>query len=286
MNTETKNKVVSAMREARKNFDSNAKMAVALDISSSVLSRIFSGEIEGLLTDAKWFSIARRLDVQLRDEPVWKTARTSAYEFIYSQLSACQKNALSALLCDIADLGKTHTAKCYVRENKYSIYIDCSQVKTKQKLIRQIAKELGVSNTAKYSDVYADLVYYLRSIPNPLIVFDEAGDLDYPAFLELKALWNATEGACGFYMMGADGLREKIKRGKDLSKVGFAEIFRRYGSKYQRVTPEGADAMAEFVRTQIALVAKANDPDVNVPAMIGKANGSLTRVKTELTKMR
>jgi len=285
MNTETKNKVVAAMRVARANYDSNAKMAVALDISASILSRMFSGEIEGILTDAKWYGIARRLDVLLRDEPVWKTALTPAYKFIYSQLSACQKKGLSGLLCDIADVGKTHTAKCYVRENKYAIYIDCSQVKTKQMLVRQIAKELGVSNTAKYSDVYADLVYYLRSIPNPLIVLDEAGDLDYPAFLELKALWNATEGACGWYMMGADGLKEKIKRGKDLSKVGFAEIFRRYGSKYQRVTPEGTDEMADFMRTLVVMVAKANDPNVNVREMIGKAGGSLTRVYTELTKM-
>lgn len=286
MNTETKQRVVEAMRTARTNYDSNAKMAVSLEISSSVLSRIFNGEIEGLLTDAKWFSIARRLDVQLRDEPVWVTAKTPAYQFIYAQLQACQKNSLSGLLCDVADLGKTHTARCFVKENKYAVYIDCSQVKSKQKLIRQIAKELGLGNTGKYSDVYADLVFYLRSIPNPIIILDEAGDLDYPAFLELKALWNATEGACGWYMMGADGLREKIKRGKDLSKVGFSEIFRRYGSRYQKVTPDGADAYDDFVREQVAMVAKANNPNVNIPAMIAKVNGSLTRVKIELNKMR
>ena len=286
MNTETKQRVVEAMRTARTNYDSNAKMAVSLEISSSVLSRIFNGEIEGLLTDAKWFSIARRLDVQLRDEPVWVTAKTPAYQFIYAQLLACQKNSLSGLLCDVADLGKTHTARCFVKENKYAVYIVCSQVKSKQKLIRQIAKELGLGNTGKYSDVYADLVFYLRSIPNPIIILDEAGDLDYPAFLELKALWNATEGACGWYMMGADGLREKIKRGKDLSKVGFSEIFRRYGSRYQKVTPDGADAYDDFVREQVAMVAKANNPYVNIPAMIAKVNGSLTRVKIELNKMR
>ncbi len=43
----------------------------------------------------------------------------------------------------------------------------------------------------------------------PLVVLDEAGDLQYEAFLELKALWNATEMCCGWYMMGADGLRRR-----------------------------------------------------------------------------
>lgn len=60
-----------------------------------------------------------------------------------------------------------------------------------------------------YADVYEDLVYYLRSIEHPLIILDEAGDLQYEAFLELKALWNATERCCAWYMMGADGLKEK-----------------------------------------------------------------------------
>ena len=286
MNQEFKNRIVAAIIADRPQHNSAAKQAVTLDINSAQLSRIINGDTEGVLSDAKWFSIARRLDVQLREDAQWITAKTPVFQFISAQLNACQQSSLSGLLCDTADLGKTYTARAYAKENKYCVYIDCSQVKTKQKLIREISKELGLGNTGKYSEVYADLVFYLRSIPNPLIILDEAGDLDYPAFLELKALWNATEGCCGWYMMGADGLRHKIDRARNASKVGYAELFSRFGSKYQKVSPDGKEANDEFTRTQVVMIAKANNPTVDVKEILGKVNGSLRRVKIELQKAR
>ena len=64
--------------------------------------------------------------------------------------------------------------------------MDCSQVKTKLKLIRYIAKEFGVTSNGRYSDVYEDLVAYLRTIDTPLVILDEAGDLQYEAFLAVS----------------------------------------------------------------------------------------------------
>ncbi len=72
-----------------------------------------------------------------------------------------------------------------------------------------------------------------------LIIIDEAGDLDYPAFLELKAFWNATEGSCGWFMIGADGLRTKIESGIHSRRVGFREIFSRFSESYASVVPVG-----------------------------------------------
>ena len=286
MNQEFKNRIVEAIKIDRPQHNSAAKQAVTLDINSAQLSRIINGDTENVLSDAKWYSIARRLDVQLREDAQWITARTAVFQFISTQLNACQQSSLSGLLCDKTDIGKTYTARAYAKENKHCVYIDCSQVKTKQKLIREISKELGLGNAGKYSEVYADLVFYLRSIPNPLIILDEAGDLDYPAFLELKALWNATEGCCGWYMMGADGLENKINKARDHKKVGYAELFSRFGSKYQKVTPAGKEAEDEFVRSQISMISKANCPDVDVKKMIGKVNGSLRRVKIEIHKLK
>jgi len=286
MNKDFKNRIIEAIKLDRVNYNSAAKQAVSLDVNSAQLSRILNDDTEGVLSEAKWFSIARRLDVQLREDAKWVTAKTPVFEVVSAQLQACQQSSLSGLLCDMADLGKTYTARAYAKENKYCVYIDCSQVKTKQKLIREISKELGLGNTGKYSDVYSDLVFYLRSIPNPLIILDEAGDLDYPAFLELKALWNATEGCCGWYMMGADGLREKIERARYARKVGYAELFSRFGSKYQKVSPDGKEANDEFTRKQVVMIARANNPSVDVKEILGKVNGSLRRVKIELNKLR
>ena len=188
----TKKKILAAIAANRSNYPSDAKHATALGISTSIYSMLKNGQTEKALSDANWLSIARKLNVALRDEMEWKAAATETFKYITKQIEFCQGSGQSSILCDIPNIGKTFTARYYVQGHKNAVYIDCSQVKTKLKLVRKIASEFGVDSKGHYADVYEDLVYYLRSIEHPLIILDEAGDLQYEAFLELKALWNAT----------------------------------------------------------------------------------------------
>lgn len=284
MQTEFKKRIAAAIKADKARFGSAAKQAYALGINQAQLSRINSGHLDKILSDAKWISIARILDVRINPDAEWHTAKTPTFKYIYAQLKACQEQSISGLLCDKADIGKTHTAKAYVRNHKNAVLIDCSQVKTKQALVRHIAKQFGVGSTGRYLDVYADLVFYLRTLPTPLIVLDEAGDLKHEAFLELKALWNATERSCGWYMMGADGLKEKIDRNLGRKKVGYTEMFSRFGKRYQQITPVGKEDQDDFFRLQVALVAKANKSNMDAQKLFTKTDGSLRRVYIELQK--
>ncbi len=285
---ELKQRILVALAERRQNFSgSDSKYAVSLGISNAQYSRIKNGELDRVLSDSNWISLARNLEVTIGNTPEWKIAETPTFQFIMNQLSFCQQNSASRLMCDVADIGKTFTARYYVKTTKNAIYVDCSQVKTRQKLVRFIAKEFGVGHTGKYSDVYADLVFYLRSLPNPLIILDEAGDLEYQAFLELKALWNATERASGWYMMGADGLREKIRRSIDHKKVGYAELFSRYGNKYQKASPDSNEDLKEFKTVHAAMIIKANAPQQeDIKKLIARADFSLRRIYDELRKLK
>ena len=245
------------------------------------------GQTEKALSDANWVNIARKLDVNLRETIEWKGAQTETFKYISLQLGACQERSLSVILCDLPNIGKTYTARWYVKEHRNAIYVDCSQVKTKRALVKKIAKEFGVGATGKYQDTYEDLVYYLRSMERPLVVLDEAGDLQYEAFLELKALWNATEMCCGWYMMGADGLRAKINRMVEHQKVGYAEIFSRYGGKYSKVTPDQEDDRREFLLDQARAVASVNAPKgTDIGQIVRKSGGGLRRVYTEICKLK
>jgi DNA transposition AAA+ family ATPase len=283
---ELKHKVIDALAKRRAHFGgSDAKFAITLGINHAQYSRIKRGDTRQVLSDANWISLARRLEVSLADAPEWITAETPTFKFIMDQLEFCRVHAASRMLCDVPDIGKTYTARYYAARTKNTVYVDCSQVKSKQKLVRRLAKEYGVGNHGWYADVYADLVFYLRTIPNPLIILDEAGDLEYEAFLELKALWNATEGACGWYMMGADGLREKIRRSIDFKKVGYAELFSRYGSRYQKASPDTGDELRQFRSVHAALIIKANAPGMaNVQQLISRSDYSLRRIYHELQK--
>ncbi|MCL2651149.1 MAG: ATP-binding protein [Candidatus Azobacteroides sp.] len=284
--TELKQKIAGAMIARRENFGgSDGQYAISLGINSAVYNRIKNGETEKILADAKWISLARHLNVEIGGGAEWKTAKTPVFVSITTQLEFCQQNSALAVLCDDAGIGKTYAAEQYARTHKNVVYVDCSQVKTKQQLVRFIAKELGVGYNGMYRDVYEDLVFYLRTQLNPLIILNEAGDLNYPAFLELKGLQNKTKECCGWYMMGADGLREKINNGIRHKKVGFAEIFDRYGAKFQKIVPEGKEQREEFYAAQAAAVIKANAPEgTDIRTMLLATDSRLRRVYIEIKK--
>ena len=85
--------------------------------------------------------------------------------------------------------------------------------------------------------------------------------------------------------MGANGLRDKIHRFIDNKKVGYEEIFSRYGSRYQRVTPGSDKETEEFMRLISALIAKANaGAGVNIQRLIAQCDNSPRRIYDELMK--
>lgn len=285
--TDIKNKIIDAIKANRANYPSDAKHASSLGIATSVYSAVKNGQADRQLSDANWISIARKLGVSLRGEIEWKVAKTPTFLYVTGQLEMCQESSISGIRCDLPNIGKTFTARHYVKTHSNAVYVDCSQVKTKLKLIRKIAGEFGVDSKGRYADVYEDLVFYLRSIENPLIILDEAGDLQYEAFLELKALWNATERCCAWYMMGADGLKEKINRSIECKKVGYTEMLSRYGDRYSKVTPDDGKERDKFLLAQAQIVAKLNAPEGTDAGQIArKSGGGLRRVYTEIEKLK
>ena len=142
--TANKQRILEAIATNRANYPSDAKHAAALGISASVYNSLKKGQTDKALSDANWVNIARRLDVNLRDSIEWKGARTATFDYITTQLEACQERSLSVILCDLPNIGKTYTARWYVNEHRNAVYIDCSQVKTKRALVKKIANEFGV----------------------------------------------------------------------------------------------------------------------------------------------
>lgn len=282
-----KKKILAAIIANRKNYPSDAKHAASLGISTSVYSSLKNGQTDRTLSDGNWIGIARRLGVSLRNEMEWKAAKTATFDYITLQLEASQRSGLSAILVDIPNIGKTFTARHYVQSHRNAVYVDCSQVKTKTQLVRKIAEEFGVGSRGWYHNVYEDLAYYLRSIENPLIILDEAGDLKNEAILELKALWNATERCCAWYMMGADGLKERIRRSIEMKMVGYTEMFSRYGDRFSKVTPDDAREREQFLQKQAQIVAKVNAPEgTDISQIVRKTGGGLRRVYTEIEKIK
>jgi hypothetical protein len=282
---EYKLRIVEAIKDQSFKFKSQSAQASTLGISAAQFSRIVNGDIEKVISEDKWGQIASKYNVPTEANAfVWHTAYTQVYHTIYKQLEACQDESISSMFCDIADIGKSYTAKDYVSRHRNAILVDCSQYKSRTALVRAIAREFGIDWQGSPRIVKKDLVQYMRSMNKPIVILDEFGDLDYPAYLEVKALWNATEWRCGWYMMGADGLEAKFDRSRELKKVGFAELFSRLGSRYQRVTPPDAETRKHFLLKEIAHILKVNKSTHTPLEMYAKTGGSLRRLYIEIRK--
>ena len=283
---EFKNKVVAALLEQRSNFDgSDEAFSKQFGINSAVYNQIKNGKaLDGLLREAKWVQIARELNVSL-NERKWNMVKTDVYKMIAEDVEFCKTYSKGKICVDDTGIGKTFSAKYLSRTIKNCFYVDASQAKTKQQFVRLIAKTIGVDSTGKYISVKGDLKYYLRMLPNPIIIVDEAGDLEYNAMLELKELWNATEGCCGWYMMGADGLREKISRGIRNKKVGFRELFSRYSEKYTQPVPLDKEEKKQWYRKLITDVLAANIKnkamlnDIVRKCLVSDENGNISGLR-------
>lgn len=260
---EFKQKVRSAILEQRKNYGgTDSDYAKKLGIKSAIYSRLKNGEVDKIISDTVWITIGRELNVKIYEDN-WKVARTSVYNEIEDNLQFCKELSKSMVLVDDCGIGKTFCTKHIVKKMKNTFYADCSQAKTKQQFVRLLAKIVGIDNQGKYVEVKANLKYYLTTLEKPLIVLDEAGDLEYSAFLELKELWNGTDGVCGWYMIGANGLRAKIQKGINNKKVGFAEIFSRFSDEFIRLVPYGKEDREAFYTNLIGEVASVNLSDKN-----------------------
>ena len=267
-------KVLEALQEQRKNFGgSNAAFAKQWSINAAVYSQLSNGKLEGLLKDSQWLHIGRELGVSLRERK-WKIARTEVFTTIEEDIDFCQRYAKSKIYVDDCGIGKTFTAKYLARTRKNVFYIDASQAKGKQAFIRLFARTIGV-DVGRFVDMKANIKYYLQMLEQPLVIIDEAGDLEYTAFLELKEFWNATENVCGWYLMGADGLKEKMRRGIDAKKVGYRELFSRFSESYSSSVPSGTQDKLAFYMKLLNDVLKVNmNDDKKREALVKKCLGT------------
>jgi type II secretory pathway predicted ATPase ExeA len=256
-----KTQVADALAEVRRNFGgSDSNFAKSYGLQPSAYSRIKNGDHERVISDTQWLNLGRALDIRQNALP-WAAAETDVFKAIKSDVETCQAYHKAMILVDDCAIGKTFTARYLSKTLRNCFYIDASQCKTQQLFVRNFARVLGIDGSGRYADIKENIKYYLSMLENPVVIIDEAGDLNYRAFLELKEFWNATDGHCGWYMMGADGLRSKIESGIQYKKVGFRELFSRYSDRFMKIVPTEQQARKEFYKRMVTQVLSANMKD-------------------------
>jgi hypothetical protein len=211
-----------------------------------------------LVGNAKWVKLARLVGFEKQDLLQWNTAETDLKITIDAQLQSCKNFSLSNILIDDSGMGKSYACREFSRINPNVFYIDCSNARTKNRFIRAISTVVGVDNNTRYDEMLADAIYALQLTDRPLLIFDEAGDLDDRAILEIKRMYNALEFRCAFYIVGSEALKEKLERGIANKKVGFTEIFSRLGKSFTKVLPTILEEKRDKIKKMAEQILRAN----------------------------
>jgi DNA transposition AAA+ family ATPase len=276
-------------------FSSKGKYAVTIGLTGADMTNIENKKYldnPQLVGMSKWINIARTLGYQKNERMKWVAANTVVSNYIAQQLTACQAYSMTAILVDEAGIGKTFTAKEYAKRTPNVIYIDCSVYPKKTDFIRAFATQVGISDDAKLSELMESALYAVSQMHNPLIILDEAGDLEHTTLLLIKRMYNALEECCGFYLIGADGLKRKIENGIKYQKLGFVEVFSRFGKKFSKILPELMDEKRQVLKTMAKEIAIANgitDTDIIsdiIRNLFTAGFGDMRKVKREIIKLK
>lgn len=279
-----KDNVVELLLIQRKNFGgSDAQFARSIDVNPSVFNRIKNGERDSLLPNNTWLRLGRELGVNTNTRQ-WNAVETDVFLQIREEIMFCKEYSKSRIFVDNCGIGKTFTAKYLSKSLKNCFYVDCTQSKKKNELVKAFARIVGVEVKGKINEIKENTKYYLKMLDSPVIVIDEAGALDKDALGMVQEYWNATEGEVGWYMMGANALRNKISAGVSKDKDYFAELFSRFSENFSSIVPvEKGDKFA-FYEKLIRDVLSANINDKSmlnelVKKSLVNINGSISGLR-------
>ena len=257
-----KDAVVKELLAQRDNFGgTDTQFARSMDINPSVFNRLKNGEREKLLPNSTWMRLGRELRVSLNDRK-WNAVETEVFCQMREDVLFCKEFSKSRIFVDNCGIGKTFTLKYLSKTVKNCFYVDCTQCKTKNELIKAFARAVGVELKGKLIDIKENTKYCLQWLESPVMMVDEAGALEKTALGLLQEYWNATEGSCGWYMVGANALRNKIANGVSKDKDYFAELFSRFSESYGYIVPKEDKAKKyAFYEKLITDVLSANITD-------------------------
>lgn len=261
ISSELMDRIVAELLQQRQNYTgSDAEYATIFGINKSVFSTLKAGKREGLISSGRWLHIAQILNVSVTERE-WKFARTEVVDIIEEEVLFCKAYSKSMMFVDDCEIGKTTAARYLQRTVTNCFLVDCSQCKTAILFVRALARAIGVNDTGKIAKIKTEIKFRLRSLVKPVVILDEAGDLKHEAVMEVKEFWNATENCCGWYMVGAEGFREMMDRGRDRGKSGWAEMFSRMSGRYGYAVPHESKERVEFYRRLITDVLSVNMHD-------------------------
>lgn len=232
---------------------------IARGTVSNLLGKGYAGDkrkyADAIAAYRQTLSAQSEISADLPEKPAYFETPTSTA--ITQYLRWAQRGRL-VLIVTGAGLGKTQTAKHFLRDNRNSFMATMTAstsgiMPMQQRVLRALGEKQAIGSPAHLSEMICDKV---RDLRHAVIIIDEAQHLSIKALEEIRS-WHDETGV-GIALMGNERVQQSIygvSRAAD-----FAQIFSRIGLSLTR--PRAVDGDAE------ALAAAWGITDNNIVAFV------------------
>lgn len=242
-------------------------------VSSATISQMIAGN---------WTNISdnmfRKVKNNLRIDLNWNVAITNNLKEVYSFCHNAQQQSLAICISDHAGKGKSNGFKFYDRQNSEVIHLECKASWSRKSFLKNLLIVMGVSPIGTTEEMLETFNEEIKKLNRPLLILDQADKLKDPQLDLFMEFYNDHEGHLGIILSGVKALEKRIDKGRQRNKVGFDEIYSRFGSKYITLDPvRKADVV------EICKVNDVEDPNT-VQTIYDTCGGDLRRVRREIQK--
>lgn len=252
---------------------SQKTVAGKAQVSSAMISQLIAHNWEHISDN-----MFRKVQSNLRIDLNWNIAVTDNLKEVYHYCESAQKQGMAICISDNAGKGKSNGYKYYDRTYANVIHIECKRSWSKKRFVKELLIALGVNAFGTTEEMLDTFNEKIKSMYQPLLILDQADKLKDPQLDLFMEFYNDHEGHLGIILSGVKALEIRIDKGRQRNKIGFDEIYSRFGSKYISIDPVGAK--------DVAKICQANGvDDVNqIQTIYDTCGGDLRRVRREIQK--
>ena len=224
----------SALAELIRIKGSQNKAAAALrSVSSATISKITTGTDLESISEAMWQSLRVQLGAS-NQQTGWVVCKdTEAYRRMQFVLTQCKNESLVAAVIGEAGSGKSESIHAFYTTHKNVFLLTCGEHWSRKDFIERLLHQVGIKpDGSSLGNMIDDFVHEVSRRKYPIIILDEADKLPDTVLHFFITLYNNLEYKCGIVLTATAFLEKRIRRGLNIGKRGYEEIFSRIGRKF------------------------------------------------------
>lgn len=247
---ETKVQIVAGVNEyiqAQKLTQND--VALKSGVNAGYVSQMLRGKFSTTVNDTEtpigdkhFYKLAEWAGLAIKKQ-YWKTINTTQFKQIIPALEQCRNTGRGATLICETGMGKSYIVDKYCKMNAHHTYriVVNSQYRVNDilsDLLDMLGLETGWSAALKLRRIIKKLSELKRSGAKPVIIIDEAENLEMPTLKLMKGLYDGIKDHTAIVMIATPQLISKLEKMKKRDLPGIPQFCRRIKAGIRYISNE------------------------------------------------